>query len=145
MKIQSLNKQPITNHKTNNKNISFGIFGIGNDNGSILCLDSALLVKEIENIARAKKIEGKKIKVSDGTIIDYTNSRLFQMYKFQNPSEYFKEKYGNNYISCLVKNGVVLQYGEAYMYTQKLQKGHADIILMNYLPIMLKCIKQSNW
>lgn len=147
-KISSVYSFPTKIHSLNNKNIknnhsqsvSFtGIFDwTGFERGDFLCFETVELVNKAKEIAKQKKIEEKVIYANDGTKITYSDAKLWQEYRFENKSNAFVQKYGQDDITCGVRGSKIVKCTIApYKDERKMQKGTADILLINYLPTVI--------
>ena len=140
-KLNSSNNQVIADvTDSKKKDITFkGLFGIDFSHGSKLCFETADLVFAVRDKARAKKITDKEFEAPDGTKITFSDASLWQQYIFENKNSAFVDKYGDSRILCSVNGANVVNYSLApYLRPKELQKGTADILLINYLPLLLE-------
>ena len=144
--IQNKQNIKINNHSNyTNKiqnNPTFGSFFFPKG-GSVLCVDTAELVREITKVMKEKKIEKTVVYAPDGTKITYENLIFWQNFRFENKRDpFFVTKYGKDDITCRARGGGVQEYTLApYLDEEKLQKGTPDVLLINYLPYLLNSVK----
>ena len=138
----NFNKNNLKNSYTANPNqVSFkGIFDwTGFERGDYLCFETVDLVNKAKELAKQKKIEEKVFYAKDGTKITFSDAIFWQEYRFENKRKGFIDKYGKDDITCGVRGSKVVKCTIApYRDERRMQKGTADIILMNYLPIVIE-------
>lgn len=127
--------------KTKNKPSFNGI--LASSSGAVLCIETADLVREVKRVMNEKKIDHFETIAPDGTKIIYNNEVLWESFRFQNNKDpFFVTKYGKDDILCSARGANLQEYTVApYLDEHRMQKGTADIILINYLPVLLNAVK----